>query len=54
MSIIFTKVCRGKVVEEKLKSVKTKNYFLLPYSSFRHCLCLAMPNISFDRAKGHV
>ena len=34
---ILTKTCRGKVMKEKLKSVKTKNYFLLPNSSFRHC-----------------
>jgi len=37
MAIIFTKTCRGKVMKEKLKTVKTKNYFLLPNSSFRHC-----------------
>jgi len=54
MSIIFTKVCRGKVMKEKLKSVKTKNYFLLPYSSFRHRLGFALQNLRVDRAKGHV
>jgi len=41
-------------MKEKLKTVKTKNYFLLPNSYFRHRLCLAMPNISFDRLKDHV
>ena len=34
-SKIPTKTCRGKVTKEKLKTVKTKNYFLLPNSSFR-------------------
>jgi hypothetical protein len=51
---ILTKTCRGKVMKEKLKSVKTKNYFLLPNSSFRHCLSFAMRKISVDRAKHHV
>jgi hypothetical protein len=41
-------------MKEKLKSVKTKNYFLLPNSSFRHRLGLAVQNLRVDRAKGHV
>jgi hypothetical protein len=51
---MLTKTCREKVMKEKLKSVKIKYYFLLPNSSFHHRLCLAPPNISFDRAKDHV
>jgi len=54
LSKTLTKTCRGKVMKEKLKSVKTKNYFLLPNSSFRHCLSFAMRKISVDRPKGHV
>jgi hypothetical protein len=50
----LTKVCRGKVMKEKLKCVKTKNYFLLPKSSFRHRLGFAVRKLSFDRAKDHV
>ena len=54
LSKILTKTCRGKVMKEKLKSVKTKNYFLLPNSSFRHRLGFALQNLRVDRAKGHV
>ena len=53
-SNILTKVCRGKVMKEKLKSVKTKNYFLLPNSSFRHRLGFALQNLRVDRAKAYV
>jgi hypothetical protein len=41
-------------MKEKLNSVKTKKYFLLPNSSFRHRLGFAARNLSFDRAKGYV
>jgi hypothetical protein len=41
-------------MKEKLKSVKTKNYFLLPNSSFRHRLGFALQNLRVDRAKGYV
>ena len=51
---MFTKTCRGKVVKEKLKTVKTKNYFLLPNSYSRHRLSIAVRKIRVDRAKGYV
>ena len=54
MSKIPTKTCRGKVMKEKLKCVKTKNYFLLPNSYFRHRLGFALQNLRVDRAKGYV
>jgi Cu2+-containing amine oxidase len=50
----LTKTCQGKVVKEKLKSVKTKDYFLLPNSYFRHRLGFAAQNLRVDRAKDHV
>ena len=50
----LTKTCRGKVMKEKLNYVKTKNYFLLPNSSFRHRLGFALQNLRVDRAKGYV
>ena len=33
-------------MKEKLNCVKAKNYFLLPNSSFRHCLGFALRNLS--------
>ena len=54
MSIIFTKTCRGKVMKEKLNFVKEKDYFLLPNSSFRHCLGFAAQNLRVDRPKAYV
>jgi len=41
-------------MKEKLNYVKTKNYFLLPNSSFRHRLGFALQNLRVDRAKGYV
>jgi hypothetical protein len=41
-------------MKEKLKSVKTKNYFLLPNSSFRHRLAFTPRKLRVDRAKDHV
>ena len=41
-------------MKEKLKSVKDKNYFLLPNSYFRHRLSFAVRKIRVDRAKGYV
>ena len=54
MSIIFTKACLGNVMKEKLNCVKDKDYFLLPNSSFRHCLGFAAQNLRVDRAKAYV
>ena len=51
---IPTKTCRGKVMKEKLNCVKTKNYFLLHNSNFRHCLSFALRKIRVDRPKGYV
>ena len=54
LSIILTKTCQGKVMKEKLNYVKTKDYFLLPNSYFRHRLGFAAQNLRVDCAKGHV
>ena len=54
MSIIFTKTCRGKVTKEKLNYVKGDSSFFILHSSFCESIAFAPPNISFDRAKGHV
>ena len=42
------------MMKEKLKSVKTKHYVLLPNSSFRHPLGFAAQNLRVDRAKAYV
>ena len=44
----------GKCDEIEFISVKIKNYFLLPNSSFRHRLGLTAPNLRVDRPKGYV
>ena len=49
-----TKTCRGKVMKEKLKSVKTDSSLFIPHSSFCESLAFAPRNISFHRAKDHV
>ena len=54
MSKIPTKTCRGKVMKEKLKSVKTASSLFIHHSSFSHRLALALRKVSFDRAKDHV
>jgi hypothetical protein len=54
MSKIPTKTCRGKVMKEKLKTVKVDSSLFILYSSFCESLAFAPPNISFDRAKDHV
>jgi len=51
---ILTKTCRGKVMKEKLKSVKTGFSLFIHHSSFCESLAFAPPNLSFDRAKGYV
>ena len=48
------KTCRGKVMKEKLKTVKDDSSLFILYSSFCESLAFAPPNISFDRAKDHV
>ena len=54
LSKILTKTCRGKVVKEKLKSVKVDSSFFILHSSFCESKALAARNLSFDRAKDHV
>ena len=44
----------GKSDEIEFISVKIKNYFLLPNSSFRHRLTFTPRKVSFDRPKGYV
>jgi len=51
---ILTKTCRGKVMKEKLKSVKTGFSPFIHHSSFSHRLGFAARKVSFDRAKGYV
>ena len=54
LSCIPTKSCRGKCMKEKLNCVKTTSSLFIHHSSFRESLAFTAPNISFDRAKGHV
>jgi hypothetical protein len=54
MSNNLTKVCRGKVVKEMLKSVKVDSSFFILHSSFCESLALALRKVRFDRAKGYV
>ena len=56
-----TKVCRGKVTKEKLKSVKTTLHpsffilhFIIFHSIFSHRLGFAAWKVSFHRPKGYV
>jgi hypothetical protein len=44
----------GKSDEIEFISIKIKNYFLLPDSSFRHRLTFTPRKVSFDRPKGYV
>jgi hypothetical protein len=53
-SIILTKTCQGKVMKEKLKSVKTASSLFILHSSFSESLAFAPRNISFHRPKDHV
>ena len=41
-------------MKEKLKSVKTKKYFLLSNSYFRHRLAFAVRKLRVDRTQGYV
>ena len=54
MAIIFTKTCRGKVMKEKLKSVKTGGSLFILHSSFCESLGFSLPHLTFDRAKAYV
>jgi hypothetical protein len=54
LSNILTKVCRGKVMKEKLKCVKTGFSLFILHSSFSHRLGFSPSYLTFDRAKGHV
>jgi len=54
MSKNLTKVCRGKVMKEKLKCVKTASPLFILHSSFCESLALALRKVRFDRAKGYV
>ena len=56
-----TKTCRGKVMKEKLKSVKTTLlpsffilHFIIFHSIFSHRLGFAAWKVSFHRPKGYV
>ena len=51
---MFTKTCRGKVVKEKLKSVKTDFSLFILYSSFCESLAFSPRELSFDCAKAYV
>ena len=54
MANILTKTCWGKVMKEKLKSVKVDSSFFILHSSFCENLALALRNLRVDRAKDHV
>ena len=54
LSKILTKTCRGKVMKEKLKSVKHDSSLFILHPSFSHRLGFTPRKVSFDRAKGHV
>jgi hypothetical protein len=41
-------------MKEKLNYVKDDSSFFILHSSFCESIAFAPPNISFDRAKGHV
>jgi hypothetical protein len=41
-------------MKEKLKTVKVDSSLFIHHSSFCESIAFAPPNISFDRAKGHV
>ena len=51
---ILTKTCRGKVMKEKLKSVKTGFSLFIHHSSFCQSLGFSPSYLTFDRPKGHV
>ena len=51
---ILTKVCRGKVMKEKLKSVKTDSSLFILHPSFHESLGFSPSYLSFDRTKGYV
>jgi hypothetical protein len=54
MSKNLTKVCREKVVKERLKFVKARVSHFILHSSFCERLGLAARKVRFDRAKGYV
>ena len=54
LSNILTKTCRGKVVKEKLKFVKTGISLFILHSSSSHSLGFSPSYLTFDRAKGYV
>ena len=54
LSKILTKTCRGKVMKEKLKTVKVDSSLFILHSSFSHRLAFALRKIRVDRAKGYV
>ena len=54
LSNILTKVCQGKVMKEKLKSVKVDSSLFILHSSFCESIAFTLRKLSFDRAKGHV
>ena len=54
LSKILTKTCRGKVVKEKLKSVKVDSSLFILHSSFCESLGFSPPYLTFDRAKAYV
>jgi hypothetical protein len=54
LSNILTKVCRGKVMKEKLKCVKTIFSLFILHSSFCESLGFSPPYLTFDRAKAYV
>ena len=51
---ILTKTCRGKVMKEKLKCVKSGFSLFILHSSFCESLGFSPSYLSFDRAKGYV
>ena len=51
---ILTKTCRGKVMKEKLKCVKTGFSLFIIHSSFCERPAFTARKVSFDRTKGYV
>ena len=54
LSNILTKTCRGKVMKEKLKCVKTGFSLFILHSSFSERPAFTARKVRFDRAKDHV
>jgi len=51
---MLTKTCQGKVMKEKLKSVKTASSLFIHHSSFCESIAFAARKVSFGAVKAYV